>query len=357
MELAYDAYHGCPLKDSPVKNGDVSGHGTWVCSTIGAVANNKYGLAGASYNAKIIPIKIANDTPQGYGSLIAMRCAYEYLMENIDNGKIKNLAAINISYCGNYAYQPLQEAINKMYNDYGVITVASAGNSGAHGSISNAPCYPSDFDNVLSVQAIDDDSSYATFSSWNKNKDIAACGVSVPVMVSNKDKNEITYVSGTSFSSPYTAAIVGLLKGYKPQLSADEVIDILKSTSTPIKNAAIDHVGEDGCVGVINIEKAMKTLSGKFVDGDINISKSKYTYTGCKIKPEVSVTIGNIKVDRSKYTVKYKNNVKIGQATITATAKKGSGYTGTIKKTFNIVPTKTTGLKVAKIKGKEYKLT
>ena len=221
MELAYDAYHGCPLKDSPVANGDASGHGTWVCSTIGAVANNKYGLAGASYNAKIIPIKIAGDTPEGYGSLIAMRCAYEYLMENIDNGKIKNLAAINISYCGSYAYQPLQDAINKMYKDYGVVTVASAGNNGSYGAISNAPSYPSDFDNVLSVQAVNDDYTYAGFSSWNKNKDIAACGVAVPVMVSDKDKNEVTHVSGTSFSSPYTAAIVGLLRGYKPEISAE----------------------------------------------------------------------------------------------------------------------------------------
>lgn len=66
---------------------------------------------------------------------------------------------------------------------------------------------------------------------------------------------------------------------------------------------------------------------------------SKKTYTGKKIKPSVKVKPNGKTLAKKYYSVSYKNNKKVGKATIIVKGK--SPYKGTIKKTFNIVPAKT----------------
>jgi hypothetical protein len=87
-----------------------------------------------------------------------------------------------------------------------------------------------------------------------------------------------------------------------------------------------------------------------------SIAKSSYAYTGKAIKPTVTVKYGSTKLKKGiDYTVSYKNNTKTGKATITI---KGKGkYTGTITKTFNIVPKKATLSKVTSPKTKTVKVT
>ena len=61
------------------------------------------------------------------------------------------------------------------------------------------------------------------------------------------------------------------------------------------------------------------------------------TYTGKALKPAVTVKDANGKtVAATNYTVAYTNNINAGTATATVTAKKGSGYSGTVKTTFQI---------------------
>ena len=65
------------------------------------------------------------------------------------------------------------------------------------------------------------------------------------------------------------------------------------------------------------------------------------TYTGKAIKPALSVTYNGTKLkEGTDYKVTYKNNTKVGKATVTVT---GIGdYIGTISKTFKIIPKSTT---------------
>ena len=63
-------------------------------------------------------------------------------------------------------------------------------------------------------------------------------------------------------------------------------------------------------------------------------------YTGKKVKPAVVIrTTDGKKLNKKYYTVKYKNNKKIGKGTVVITFK--NGYVGTVKKTFKINPKKT----------------
>ncbi len=73
---------------------------------------------------------------------------------------------------------------------------------------------------------------------------------------------------------------------------------------------------------------------------------SKQTYTGKSKTPDVTIKDGNYTLKKgTDYTLTYKNNKKIGKATVTI---KGKGkYTGSKSVTFNIVPKKVT-LKASK---------
>lgn len=70
-------------------------------------------------------------------------------------------------------------------------------------------------------------------------------------------------------------------------------------------------------------------------DATVTLSKTKYNYDGKSKKPTATVILdGKTLVEDTDYTVKYKNNKKIGKATVTITGI--NAYKGTIKKTFTI---------------------
>jgi surface protein len=88
----------------------------------------------------------------------------------------------------------------------------------------------------------------------------------------------------------------------------------------------------------------------------VKLAKSSYTYDGKAKKPTVTVKDSNGNtIDAKYYTVTYKNNKKVGKATVTITFK--DSYTGTITATFKINPKATSLKKVASAKSKTVKVT
>ncbi len=88
----------------------------------------------------------------------------------------------------------------------------------------------------------------------------------------------------------------------------------------------------------------------------ITLSGTKFTATGKAIKPTVKVISKSGKVLKlnTDYTLTYSANKNPGLASVTI---KGKGsYTGSVKKTYYIVPMKTKGLKVATRKTTSLKL-
>ena len=77
----------------------------------------------------------------------------------------------------------------------------------------------------------------------------------------------------------------------------------------------------------------------------VKLSNSTYTYNGSLRKPSVYISYKNTKLKSSvDYSIDYKNNKIVGTAIVTI---KGRGkYTGTIRKTFTIIPY---GTKINKI--------
>ena len=79
------------------------------------------------------------------------------------------------------------------------------------------------------------------------------------------------------------------------------------------------------------LKKSVKNFTVKGIS-------AKKTYTGKKITQRITVYDGKKKLRSSDYTVKYSSNKNPGKVTVKITGK--GNYTGTITKTFNIVPAK-----------------
>lgn len=68
----------------------------------------------------------------------------------------------------------------------------------------------------------------------------------------------------------------------------------------------------------------------------VTLSKKEYTYNGKAKKPSVTVKQNGQELEKSQYSVSYKNNVQAGMASVTVKGKQGSGYTGSKTITFKI---------------------
>lgn len=144
---------------------DGDDHGTHVAGTIGATANNNAGVAGVAPDVKIMPLKFLG--PNGGNTSDAITA--------IAYAKANGVRIINCSWGGSLYSQSLRDA---MANS-GILFISAAGNSGAN--IATAPQYPAAFDlpNQITVAAIDNRGSLASFSNYGGTTDLAAPGVNI----------------------------------------------------------------------------------------------------------------------------------------------------------------------------------
>ena len=262
-ELAYDVTTGKLLKNSRVRNnGDSMGHGTNVCGVIAASAANGVGIAGASYDANILPIKIFDEMENcTTADVIA---GYDYLDGLISSGELTDLKVINMSV-GYYSTGTtaediaLESVITDMLEENGVITVCAGGNDSD--GINESPyCYPADFEVCVSVTAVNRSGANAYFSDFNDAKDISAYGVDIYTTDSD---GGYCYVSGTSFAAPQVSAAAALLWAADESLSPYEVIAILQASADEVTGNVHE---ESGSAGILNMLAAVEYLSGGISD-------------------------------------------------------------------------------------------
>ncbi len=114
------------------------------------------------------------------------------------------------------------------------------------------------------------------------------------------------------------------------------------SLNTNSEQSSVDYAGSSKYAFVFT-----HTTDNDIIRPTLDISLLDFTdisdknYTGKAIKPSVTIKEGTKTLVKGvDYTVKYKNNKKIGKATITVTGK--GDYKGTKTITFNILPKKPT---------------
>ncbi len=199
---------------------DVNGHGTKVAGTVAAESNNLLGVTSIAWHAQIMPVRITNDSGgYAYWSDVAAG-----LIWAADNGA----RVANISYEVSGSYTVISAA-QYMRNKGGVVVVA-AGNYGTN------PGYE-DNEYMVSVAATDSNDNRTSWSNYGNYIDLAAPGVGIWTTTNG---GSYAAVSGTSFSSPVTAAVVALVKGVNGDLSPGEVEALLMDSADDLGTAGWD---------------------------------------------------------------------------------------------------------------------
>ena len=369
---------------------DVYGHGTHVAGVIAATVDNGIGVAGASYNARIMPVQVADsggdvtaiDFAQGMQKIIEKKETYNIRVVNISLGTTTETSS----------NPTIMDAIAGAHTA-GLLIVYAAGNGGTSSSDSAYTCLPCDYDTapgalgVISVQQNTQQSGVtytrSSFSNFNKTdqqtKDISAPGstiLSTTIKEEGAKKAGAKYTiktpdgstnynygtnSGTSFAAPHVSGIAALLFAAYPGLTAAGVEDILKASATDLYTA--NNIAGEGNFdlqsgyGLVNAEAALQraadyfpaqssTTPSPFISGDNVVAKGS-TSEGIGNTPitlsvvnagtgawtwEVESGDANVEVTSSGNTSAIVNGKVAGSAVVTA--RQGSTV---LKKTVYVV--------------------
>lgn len=249
---AYNAEHGGSTSDVNPVSGSEHDHGTHVAGIIAAVANNGIGVAGASYNARVMPIKIVGSNGVADSKTIVR--AYDYIFSKASqyNVHVVNLSMgqkVNDPVTGdNLVCKKVDEAYNR-----GIVTVAAAGNTNDG---SPYRIFPGDYEKIVSVINLrknGSDVSKSDKSNYNlsgeRSKNISAPGASIYSTIAS---GKYGSMSGTSMAAPFVSSVLALEFAAKPSLSAADAVSTLYATARDIGTAGWDRTYGWGEVNAYN---------------------------------------------------------------------------------------------------------
>lgn len=215
--------------------GESSWHGTHVAGTIAARTNNNRGVAGVSWGAQIMPLRVIG---RGSGSIydLAQGMRYALGLPN-DSGDVPERRAdiINLSV-GTNADSPLYAEVIQAARDRGVMIVAAAGNQAT-----DRPLFPAALDGVISVTAVGPNKQAASYANFGSTIDLTAPGgeqrqgtasgvLSTWVeVVGGERRSSYGFLQGTSMATPHVAGVIALMQAIYPNLDYDTFQSLLAS--------------------------------------------------------------------------------------------------------------------------------
>lgn len=317
---------GWNLVDNNSNTSDVYGHGTMVAGVVGALSNNGVGVTSIAWDTSIMPVRVALTSGSAYISTIASGITYA-----ADHGA----QIANASFATLTGSATIQNAANYMRGKGGIVVVA-AGNYGVLDSTANT-------DAVISVSATNSSDAMTSWSSFGPYVDVSAPGESI---MTTTNGGGYAAVSGTSFSSPATCAVLALMKSANPTLSNVILESLLKSSAVDLGTVGTDQYFG---AGRINAAAAVAAAVSYTASTDTQAPTVSITSpTGGTVSSSVTVTItasDNVGVDHvelyngatliaSSTTAPYTftwdtKTVADGAATLTAYAYDTKGNKGT----------------------------
>lgn len=265
---------------SPARNS--SWHGTHVAGTIGANTNNSLGVAGVSWGAKILPVRVLGRCG-GYESDIAdgMRWSAGLpvtgVPANANPAKVLNLSLGGYSLSCSSTYQSAIDAILAA----GSSVVVSAGNSNYDaGYFSPANC-----NGVITVAATADDGYRAGYSNYGATVEVSApggdfdwdtgvlstlnSGTTVPVA-----DNYVAY-QGTSMAAPHVSGVIALMLSVTPSLTPTQVLEILQNNTKAFNPGSMCNTPGYCGTGIIDAAAALKAAKFYNWSGGVTVTSSQ----------------------------------------------------------------------------------
>jgi subtilisin family serine protease len=268
-EIAERNFSGTP------DNVDHFGHGTHVASIVAGTGARSGGTyRGVAHGASILDGKVLDDN--GYGSDSGIIAGMEWAAE-------QGADVVNLSLGGGDTpdIDPMEEAVNRLSEQYDTLFVIAAGNSGPDaGTVSS----PGSAAAALTVGAVDRTDALPVFSGRGPTvgdgaikPDVTAPGVDIVAAlhsagtINNPVADGYTALSGTSMASPHVAGAAALLAQQHPDWTGERLKAVLSGSATP--NPAFTAY-EQGA-GRIDVAAA---LDQTIVSDPVNVSMGTQTW-------------------------------------------------------------------------------
>lgn len=260
-----------PGEDATVPDNDpndFNGHGTHTSGTIAAVTNNATGVSGVAGGfgisepgCKIMCLRMGysfndNGSENGRTTMSFVSEAFVYAYRN---------GAVGINYSfGSSSGGGIETATDSAVANQLVIA-ASAGNSNV-----NSFGYLQSRSDVLCVASTTSGDLKSSFSNFGAAVDVSAPGSAIRSTVSNHYSPGYAIYSGTSMAAPQVIGQVGLIRSLNPQLTRQEVFDIIINSTENIDGLNPNYIGELGS-GRINLANSLQGLASTNFEADPRI--------------------------------------------------------------------------------------
>lgn len=208
-------------------------HGTMTTGCAAANGDNGQGGSGVGWNLGHRMMRVSNSSGGGSSMNVLTHAA----RTSIEAGD----KVANVSYSG--VSNSSVRTTGTYIKSIGGLLTWSAGNDGANRSGNR------DGDDVIVVGATTSSDNKASFSAYGSYVDLVAPGAGV---YTTNTGSSYARVDGTSFSAPLTAGLIALIWSADPDLTPDEVEQILKEGCDDLGASGVDNIYGHGRINVFN---------------------------------------------------------------------------------------------------------
>jgi Subtilase family len=205
-------------------------HGTEVSGVIAAVADNGIGIVGIAPDARIIALKACWQAASGAGAV----CNSFTLAQALEAAIVARADIVNMSLAG--PADPLLARLVESGATRGILFVGAAGRAAAPGS------FPADLDQVLAVDAAEDNSGIS--------RHLLAPGRDVLTLVPG---GHYDFASGSSLAAAEISGVLALLLADRPHLTSGEARDILLRSARRVASPAGEILAVDACTALTEV--------------------------------------------------------------------------------------------------------
>jgi serine protease len=269
-------------------------HGTHVAGTVAAVTDNALGVAGVSWGARVLPVRVLAGNGAGTTLSILDGVAWAAGIDSPfgPSGAPANpnvAQVINLSLGGTIpgGCPPTFDAFFADVVALGIVIVAAAGNgvddgNGGTVAVNAADTFPAHCSNVVAVGATGPSNTRAPYSNFGTTIDLMApggdlsrtltvggdtfpAGVLSTAGALNGGSIDATYLlyQGTSMATPHVAGVMALMLSADPTLTPAQLVDRLAATATPLNATACGRPSGAECgAGLIDAAAALALGSG-----------------------------------------------------------------------------------------------
>ena len=314
--MSFDAY----TNSSPsIVRGN---HGTAVAGIIGAVKDNNLGVAGVAPNCSIMSASVVFSNSQ---TAVQLANSLNWAWQN-------GADVINNSWGGgtpsNLISDAISNALTNGRNGLGTIVVFSAGNNNSNVS------YPANSNNdILAVGAVSPCAERKNPNScdgenwWGSNFGDELDIVSPGVLITTTDRTgTLGYImgdytfdfNGTSSAAPFVSGVVALILSANPNLTLQEVNDIIESTAQKVGGYNYDNSNNNRPNGTWNeqmgyglVDAYAAVSLASFGSQTVEIQADGDEFTACY--SNTNTTILSVPNDNPPYNWSVSSNIDIVQ--------------------------------------------